>query len=128
MDAPETIYLADYTPFGWNVVNVDLTFKLAPNATRVTTKINLVPNPDGFQGEFFLHGEQLKLIHAKIDGVTVDPKVSEKGMTCAVPEGAFLLETEVEIDPAANTSLEGLYMSNGMYCTQCEAEGFRKIT
>ncbi|CAN0582072.1 unnamed protein product, partial [Ectocarpus sp. 12 AP-2014] len=50
------------------------------------------------------------------------------GLRCAVPDGPFLWECEVEIAPADNTALEGLYMSSGMYCTQCEAEGFRKIT
>ena len=59
------------------------------------------------------------------------PSLTRTGLTIpaeALPDGPFTLETEVEIAPEANTALEGLYMSNGMYCTQCEAEGFRKIT
>ena len=126
--APQTIYLADYTPFGWKVEDVHLTFKLAPNTTRVISKIRFAPNSNGANERFFLHGEQLNLISAKIDGHTVSPDVTDKGLTCDVPSGAFTWECEVEINPQANTSLEGLYMSNGMYCTQCEAEGFRKIT
>ena len=126
--APQTIYLADYTPFGWKVEDVHLTFKLAPNTTRVISKIRFAPNSNGANERFFLHGEQLNLISAKIDGHTVSPDVTDKGLTCEVPSGAFTWECEVEINPQANTSLEGLYMSNGMYCTQCEAEGFRKIT
>ena len=127
-DATETIYLSDYTPFGWQVLNVDLTFKLSPNATRVFSRIEFAPNPEMPEQDFFLHGEKLSFISAQIDGKDVAPKLTDKGLTCQVPTGSFLWESEVEIDPAANTSLEGLYMSNGMYCTQCEAEGFRKIT
>lgn len=126
--APQTIYLKDYTPFGWTVSDVHLTFVLAPKATRVRARISFAPNPDAPAQEFFLHGEQLALISAKIDGRPVTPDVSLEGLTCAVPDGAFTWECEVEIAPEDNTALEGLYMSNGMYCTQCEAEGFRKIT
>ena len=126
--APETFYLSDYAPFGWQVQDVNLVFKLAPNATRVISRISFSPNPGGGAKEFFLHGEKLDLIWAKIDGQLVTPMLSDTGLTCEVPDGEFVFEAEVEIDPAANTSLEGLYMSNGMYCTQCEAEGFRKIT
>ncbi len=127
-DAAKTIYLADYTPFGWRVQNVDLTFRLSPNATRVISRIAFEANPEAPDQDFFLHGEKLSLISARIDGRDVTANVTDTGLTCEVPAGAFLWEAEVEIDPAANTSLEGLYMSNGMYCTQCEAEGFRKIT
>ncbi|MDG1431089.1 MAG: M1 family aminopeptidase, partial [Paracoccaceae bacterium] len=127
-DAAETIYLSDYTPFGWQVVSVNLVFKLAPNATRVISRIEFSANADDQAAQFFLHGEQLDLKWAKINGANVAPEITDKGLTCDVPSGAFIWETEVEINPAANTSLEGLYMSNGMYCTQCEAEGFRKIT
>ncbi len=127
-EAPQTIYLKDYTPFGWHVESVHLTFRLAPNSTRVLSKIRFAPNPDAPAQDFFLHGEMLKLIAAKIDGAPVTPDVTEEGLTVTVPSGAFLWEAEVEIDPKGNTALEGLYMSNGMYCTQCEAEGFRKIT
>ena len=127
-EAPQTIYLKDYTPFGWHVESVHLTFRLAPNSTRVLSKIRFAPNPDAPAQDFLLHGEMLKLIGAKIDGTPVTPDVTEEGLTVTVPSGAFLWEAEVEIDPKGNTALEGLYMSNGMYCTQCEAEGFRKIT
>ncbi|EBA05930.1 aminopeptidase N [Sagittula stellata] len=127
-EAPQTIYLKDYTPFGWHVESVHLTFRLAPHSTRVLSKIRFAPNPDAPAQTFFLHGEMLKLIAAKIDGAPVTPDVTDEGLTVAVPSGAFLWEAEVEIDPKGNTALEGLYMSNGMYCTQCEAEGFRKIT
>ncbi|WP_170758813.1 aminopeptidase N [Ruegeria lacuscaerulensis] len=126
--APTTIYLKDYTPFGYLVDSVHLTFDLADHATRVTSRIAFRPNPDATDRTFFLHGEDLTLIRAVIDGVEVVPDVTDKGLTVDVPDTPFIWEAVVEIDPGNNTALEGLYMSNGMYCTQCEAEGFRKIT
>ncbi|MGR3495077.1 aminopeptidase N [Citreimonas sp.] len=126
--APQTVYLRDYNPFGWRIEDVSLTFKLAPEATRVTSRIRFAPNPDAPAQDFFLHGEDVTLLRASIDGAEVTPEITPQGLRCAVPDGAFTWEAEVEIAPASNTALEGLYMSGGMYCTQCEAEGFRKIT
>ncbi|ETX15619.1 aminopeptidase N [Roseivivax halodurans JCM 10272] len=126
--SPQTVYLKDYTPFGYTVEHVDLTFRLSPDATRVISRIRFAPNPAATDRTFFLHGEELNLISARIDGAEVSPEVTDKGLTCEVPDTPFTFEAEVEIAPARNTALEGLYMSNGMYCTQCEAEGFRKIT
>ncbi|SHE52500.1 aminopeptidase N [Ruegeria intermedia] len=126
--APTTIYLKDYSPFGYIVDSVHLTFDLAPHATRVTSRIAFRPNPQATDRTFFLHGEELNLIRASIDGTPITPEVTDKGLTANVPDAPFVWEAEVEIDPGNNTALEGLYMSNGMYCTQCEAEGFRKIT
>ncbi|MCX7566298.1 aminopeptidase N [Sulfitobacter sp. F26169L] len=132
--APQTIYLSDYTPYPWTVESVELHFALDPHATRVRSTIRFAPNPvyvedpDAPPSTMFLHGENLKLISAQINGDPVRAEVTSEGLTTDVPEGAFTWEAEVEIDPAGNTALEGLYMSNGMYCTQCEAEGFRKIT
>jgi len=126
--APQTIHLADYQPFGWILQSVRLTFKLDPKATRVTSNIRFTPNPAAKPGPFFLHGENLTLIAARIDGQPVSAEITPEGLTCDVPNGPFTWEAEVEISPETNTALEGLYMSKGMYCTQCEAEGFRKIT
>ncbi|SFS72220.1 aminopeptidase N [Sulfitobacter marinus] len=127
-DAHQTIYLADYTPYGFIIDSVALQFDLDPHITRVKSAIAFHPNPEATDPTFLLNGENLKLISAKIDGKPVTPKFTAEGLTCDVPDGPFLWEAEVEIDPTGNTALEGLYMSNGMYCTQCEAEGFRKIT
>ncbi|EDM69753.1 aminopeptidase N [Roseobacter sp. AzwK-3b] len=126
--APQPIYLADYTPPNWLIDDVHLTFRLAPNATRVVSRIAFRPNPDTASRDFFLHGEALTLIDSRIDQKPVTPELVEGGLRCSVPDAPFIWECEVEIDPANNTALEGLYMSSGMYCTQCEAEGFRKIT
>ncbi len=126
--APETIYLQDYTPFGFIADSVELTFDLDPCTTRVGSRIRFRRNPDARDTTFFLHGENLTLISARIDGAPVTPDLTDAGLTCEVPNTPFLWEAEVEIDPQGNTALEGLYMSGAMYCTQCEAEGFRKIT
>ncbi|MBY6058357.1 aminopeptidase N [Leisingera daeponensis] len=127
-DTPQTFYLKDYTPFGYDVESVHLTFRLAPETTRVLSRIRFAPKPDAAEKTFFLHGEDLQLISVKIDGQDVKPRLVDGGLTCEVPGAPFTWEAEVEINPAGNTALEGLYMSNRMYCTQCEAEGFRKIT
>ncbi|WP_227271469.1 aminopeptidase N [Roseobacter weihaiensis] len=125
--SPKTIYLNEYEPFPYDVEKVELTFDLHPTKTRVKSRIAFRPKPDR-KGDFFLHGENLKLISSTIDDVPVSPEITSEGLTCAVPDQPFVWQAEVEIDPQNNTALEGLYMSNGMYCTQCEAEGFRKIT
>ncbi len=131
-DAPTTVHLADYQPFTHLVDQVELSFRLAPQATRVQTRLRLSPNParPGHH-PLRLDGEGLRLISCTVDGLPVAPELDAKGLTLSaadLPLDGFTLETEVEIAPADNTALEGLYMSKGMYCTQCEAEGFRKIT
>jgi len=126
--APQTIHLSDYTPPAYLVDKVELTFRLDPERTRVLSRIAFRPNPETQDRDFFLHGEDIELISSHIDGAPVRPSMVEGGLTCEVPDAPFTWEAEVEIAPARNTALEGLYMSSGMYCTQCEAEGFRKIT
>ena len=126
--APQTIYLKDYQPFGYLIDGVELTFRLHPTETRVTSRIAFRRNPEAADDRFFLHGEDLKLIWARVDGTEVTPRAVAGGIEMDMPREVFIWEAEVEISPETNTALEGLYMSNGMYCTQCEAEGFRKIT
>ncbi len=131
--APTQINLSDYVAPPWLVEQVSLTFRLQPTTTRVLARIRFAPNPArSGSHDLWLDGEGLRLISAAIDGVPLTGL--QPGATglrvaaAALKTGPFLWEAEVEIDPAANTALEGLYMSRGMYCTQCEAEGFRKIT
>ncbi|MFV2001432.1 MAG: M1 family aminopeptidase, partial [Paracoccaceae bacterium] len=125
---PQTVYLADYAPPNYLVDKVELCFALSPSATRVRSRIQFRPNPAATSREFFLHGENLRLISASIDGTPCTPELSDDGLSVAVPDAPFSWQAEVEINPQANSALEGLYMSNGMFCTQCEAEGFRRIT
>ena len=109
MNAPQTIYLADYLPFTHVVEKVHLTFRLAPQATRVLARLTLRPNPQrpGPQ-DLRLDGEDLRLISANLDGVALSLTPDETGVTIAahlLPARSFVLETEVEIAPAANTAL-----------------------
>ncbi|MEM6438823.1 MAG: aminopeptidase N [Pseudomonadota bacterium] len=125
---PSPVRLSEYRPPAWIARTVRLEFDLAPTGTRVRAKIRF---EKGEGGPLRLDGELLRLQSASVDGrdVMPDVKVDAEGLTLAGPlPDAFDWEAEVEIDPEANTALEGLYLSNGIYCTQCEAEGFRKIT
>jgi len=128
----QPIRLADYTPPGHLIDRVDLTFRLAPRATRVVARIAFRPNPAvSGSRDLWLDGEGLVLIRAAINSADVAVQPGPRGLlvpATILPDGPFLWEAEVEIDPQGNTALDGLYISNGMYCTQCEAEGFRKIT
>ena len=131
--SPKPVLLADYAPPAHLVDRTELTFRLAPRATRVVSRIAFRPNPDVPAGRSLeLDGEKLALITAAIDGRPVEgADIADKGLSVPadrLPDGPFVWEAEVEIDPESNTALEGLYMSRGMYCTQCEAQGFRKIT
>jgi aminopeptidase N len=135
-EAP-VIRLRDYRPPAFLVDEVALTFSLDPAATRVRARLRMRANParagDG-PHDLRLDGEGLTLHAAAIDGEALAGNtlvLDEAGLTVPadrLPEGAFTWECDTEIRPAENTALEGLYMSKGMYCTQCEAEGFRKIT
>jgi len=132
MTDAKTIRLADYRPPAFLVERVDLAFDLAPEQTRVASEIVFRRN-EAVSGDFHLDGESLKLISVSIDGRKLGPgdyRLDNEGLTIpgdSLPD-AFTWRAEVEINPQANTSLDGLYISKGMYCTQCEAEGFRKIT
>jgi aminopeptidase N len=127
---PQAIKLADYRPPAFLVDEVHLTFDLQPNATRVKASLKVRRNGDHAEPLKF-NGERLKPISVAIDGrVLVEGERTVDGEFLIIPGApdAFTLETEVEIDPEANKALDGLYMSAGRFCTQCEAEGFRKIT
>ena len=129
-ETPQAIRLADYRPFPFEIEETELLFKLEPEATRVlaTLKIRRTGEADE---PLVLNGERLKLISAAIDGRALsaaDYRLDAEFLTLADVPDAFVLTTEVEINPAANKALMGLYMSGGRFCTQCEAEGFRTIT
>ncbi|GEN25063.1 aminopeptidase N [Halomonas cupida] len=132
MSEPQPIHLSDYRPPAHRVTRTELTFDLDPGATRVKARLHLERHPEREAGEpLWLDGESLVLKSIAIDGQALDAdeyEQSDNGLRVhRVPE-QFILDTEVEIAPSENTALEGLYQSGGMYCTQCEAEGFRRIT
>ncbi|MEZ5732669.1 MAG: aminopeptidase N [Paracoccaceae bacterium] len=130
--APQPTLLAEYQPYPFTIAEVGLIFRLHPEKTRVSARIRFAPNPARpGRHDLRLDGEKMKLLSASIDGKPIKTAIDAEGLTVAatdLPEGGFLWAAEVEIDPKANTALEGLYMSGGIYCTQCEAEGFRRIT
>ncbi|MEL7967477.1 aminopeptidase N [Vreelandella neptunia] len=132
MSDPQPVYLSDYQPPAYRVTHTELTFDLDPAATRVKARLLMERHPEAdANAPLVLNGEHLKLISLAIDATPVDAsayELDDEGLRIAQVPERFVLESEVEIAPQENTALEGLYQSNGMYCTQCEAEGFRRIT
>ena len=92
---PQPIYLSDYTPPTYLVDTVELTFRLSPKSTLVSSKIAFRPNPAASSRDFFLHGEEVRLISAKIDGAAVTPNMVDGGLNCDVPDAPFVWEAEV---------------------------------
>ncbi len=136
-DRPKTIRLADYHPPDYWIDTIHLHVSLDPERTIVKTRLDVrrslsAPRgKDGAPAPLTLDGEALALLSIAMDGEPMAQdayRVGEKTLTIHSPPEAFILETEVAISPVANTALSGLYVSNGMFCTQCEAEGFRRIT
>jgi len=131
--SPKVIRLDDYTAPAYRIVSVALEFDLAPHSTRVKSTLKIESAYDRTTGvkPLELDGEGLKVIAVLMDGQPATPgsySLTDQGLVIPKPPASFTLETEVEIDPAGNKALEGLYQSSGNYCTQCEAEGFRHIT
>ncbi|MCI5121549.1 MAG: aminopeptidase N, partial [Candidatus Electrothrix sp. AUS4] len=128
-----TTYLQDYRPYPFTLSTVDLRFELDPVQTRVRTRIIMQRNAYGRDNNsaLELHGESLDLVSVQIDMLPLTKdEYTYNGNILRLPEvpDQFTLEIETLINPQANTALEGLYLSSGNYCTQCEAEGFRRIT
>ncbi|MCY4045952.1 MAG: aminopeptidase N [Cellvibrionales bacterium] len=125
------IYAKDYQPPHFLIEKTDLTFILQDNVTQVHSKLRMLPNNDS-QQSLVLNGQNLKLLEVKLNGQALSEaeyQLTDELLTIANPPSeAFTLECSTEIEPEKNLALEGLYRSRGMYCTQCEAEGFRRIT
>ena len=130
-DLPVAIRREDYRPAPYRVARTSLEFLLEPMGTRVHASLDVEPLQDR-PGALELHGEHLKLVDIKIEGRPLAKDAyavaGDKLVIKAPPATRFRLDTTVEIDPQANTALSGLYISDKMFCTQCEAEGFRRIT
>ena len=132
--APRPILLEDYKPPNYLIDTVSLDVALDPERTRVRSRLQMRANPDfpGKPGALKLDGELLALEKVAIDGRELAPadyQVTDRNLTIAkLPAGPFKLEIVTVCNPKANAALTGLYLSKGIYCTQCEAQGFRRIT
>lgn len=124
---PPTIRLSDYRPPAWLIPDVALRFDLDKTRTRVHATLRIVRNGDHSK-PLLLDGEDLALISAAVDGVPIEPRLTGGGLSIAIAGSEAVIDTVVEVNPAANTVLLGLYASGVNLCTQCEAEGFRRIT
>ncbi len=131
-DTPQTIYLKDYQEPAYTAQHIDLDFNISEERTLVTAKTQFKKTRAGDE-TLVLNGEHMVLKAVSLDGKILendkDYTLDETSLTILAPSfDEFTLEVATEINPAANTALEGLYKSGGAYCTQCEAEGFRRIT
>ncbi|MGU3663413.1 aminopeptidase N [Methylobacterium sp. A49B] len=132
-ETPPLIRLEEYRPSDYLIDRVELDIRLDPHATRIDATLALRPNPAGVAGApLNLDGDDLRLVSIALDGAPLAESaytVSPAGLSLSAPPGGpFTLRLVTEVDPTANTKLMGLYRSSGVYCTQCEADGFRRIT
>jgi aminopeptidase N len=131
-ETPVTLYLKDYAPPAWLIGTVDLHVAIFEGHAEVRTRLLCRRNPAALAGPLVLNGEALELVSVTLDGAALDPAryaCADDLLTIAAPlPDTFQLETVVRIHPDQNTQLSGLYRSKDGYFTQCEAEGFRRIT
>ncbi|ANY77550.1 aminopeptidase N [Microvirga ossetica] len=132
-DTTPLVRLEDYRPSDFLIDRVELDVKLHPTGTRVTATLFMRPNPEGrSDAPLVLDGDELNLKSVALNEIPLAPEEFEatpQSLTIPqAPRQPFSLTIETEINPTANTKLMGLYRSSGNYCTQCEAEGFRRIT
>ena len=124
------IYLSDYQLPEFLITSTTLHFELSSNNTRVHSQLAIRRSSNN-QGSLRLDGEALQLESIRIDGKELTPNqyiIDDHSLTVHDVPSQFTLQIENYINPAANTKLEGLYLSSGNFCTQCEPEGFRRIT
>jgi aminopeptidase N len=127
--APAIIHREDYAPFPWNVPTTRLDFALGLASTRITATLTLARNPKAAATpELRLNGDGLTALGVTCDGAEADWRMDGDDLVLTLPGDAHEVAIVTQIDPSANTQLMGLYASGGMLCTQCEAEGFRRIT
>lgn len=126
----QLVHLKDYSPPDYLINQVDLIFNLHPTTTRVESTLVVQANHEKVTRSIplILHGENLKLISIELDGNTVSYQVTPSTLIIAQVPERFTLHIVTEINPQANTELSGLYQTRHNFCTQCEAEGFRRIT
>ncbi len=127
--APQITNLSDYQPYPFSIDQLDLMFDLGEADTIVTAKMKVSRLDHG--QSMFLDGEDLELLSVRMDGLPVDETdyvLTATGLTLEGIDKGALLEIVTRVNPQDNTQLSGLYKSSGNFCTQCEAEGFRRIT
>ena len=132
-DQSRPVKLSDYRVPDYRVLTVELDVALHPTATRVVATLAVERHPQGEAGApLVFDGDDLVLVSLTLDGQPLAPETHEatpdRLLIHRPPPGRFVLTIETRIDPQANTQLMGLYRSSGTWCTQCEAEGFRRIT
>ncbi|MGR6874617.1 aminopeptidase N [Pseudomonas sp. HK3] len=130
---PKAIYLKDYQAPAFDIESTHLNFDLYDDHTLVTSSLKMRRNSNASGADLFLNGQELELVSVSINGNTLDAEnydIAEESLiiNANVVPAEFTLSIETKIKPQENTALEGLYRSSGMFCTQCEAEGFRRIT
>ena len=132
---PPVIRREDYKPYPWLIPQTELHFELGLDRTRIASKLTIERNPAAEPTrELRLNGDGLTALSVKLDHAACnDWRMDGPDLVLTLPDaadtkGSHTIEIETEIDPSANTQLMGLYASGGMLCTQCEAEGFRRIT
>src|SRR5690242_13510814 len=126
--APQPIFLKNYRQPDFEIASTELHFNLFEDRTVVRSKLAMRQTGSA---PLVLNGEDLKLKSIAVNGQRLNETqytVLPSALTNADRPKEFVLEIEVEIDPGKNLSCEGLYKSSGMFCTQCEAESFRRIT
>ncbi|WP_379923207.1 aminopeptidase N [Erythrobacter sp. R86502] len=127
--APPVIQRADYKPLAWRVPTTHLDFQLGLEATIVTATLEIERNPDAApSSELRLNGDSLTAQSVTVDGAPAQWRMDGPDLLLSLSGDRHTVTIVTDIDPGANTQLMGLYASGGMLCTQCEAEGFRRIT
>jgi aminopeptidase N len=131
-ETPHAIYLKDYTPPAWLIDTVELHVAIHDGHAEVRARLACRRNPANPQQDMVFDGEELTLVEVGADGTAIAPSRYTVGDESLILHGplpdAFTLETLVRIEPDNNTQLSGLYRSKDGYFTQCEAQGFRRIT
>jgi aminopeptidase N len=129
---PKTVFLKDYRAPDYRIEHVDLSFQLDPARTIVKSRLMVRRAPGAEPGApLILDGAGIDLLSIAIDEDRLGDgayRLGDETLTVLSPPQEFMLDIETACSPEANTALSGLYISNGMFCTQCEAEGFRRIT
>ena len=132
-DTPKAIHLTDYQPPAFLIEGVALEFDLTPDDTTIVARSDLRRNPEHGTAHagLRLDGEDMELVSLSVDGkeLAADQYALDgSGLSLSDLPDAFELVVVTKIAPVKNTKLEGLYQSSGIFCTQCEAQGFRRIT